>query len=181
LVRIKDEEDIGFIPPKKEKPLSGFKTTERVGRSNSPLEVLNPKGGYNSATVSNPEGECQRKKYKPENQFSHLFNAYAQAINKRFGHTGSLFEHPFHRKLIDNERYLQRVVLYIHNNPVHHGFCSHPLEYPWSSYLTCISLKPTKLKREAVIGWFDNRSNFEYLHNEKVEIEKIEKWLELEH
>ena len=96
--------------------------------------------------------------------------------------TGSLFQHPFKRKLIDNERYFKHVVLYIHNNPVHHGFCSHPVEYPWTSYLTCVSIKPTRLKRETVYGWFDNEANFKVKHDEKIRIEwveKMDKWLEI--
>ena len=164
LVRIKEETDIGFISVK---TLSGSLTSKREERSNTPSAVANPDGGYTA------------KRYKPANQFSHLFNAYAQAFNKRFGRTGSLFQHPFKRKPINNEHYLKQVVLYIHNNPVHHGFCSHPLEYPWSSYLTCTSVKRTRLKRETVIGWFNDPSNFEQMHDEKVEIEKIETWLEM--
>lgn len=103
LVKVKDEEDIGFIQPK---TFSGFSTTERMESPASPSAVTNPDGGY------------QEKKYNPANQFSHLFNAYAQAFNKRFGRKGSLFQHPFRRKLIPNEKYLKHVVLYIHNNPV---------------------------------------------------------------
>ena len=80
---------------------------------------------------------------------------------------------------IDNEFYLKQLILYIHNNPVHHGFCNHPLEYPWSSYLDCILVKPTKLKRDEVIGLFDGVSNFKTKHNEKIETINIEKWLEL--
>ncbi|HNX55348.1 MAG TPA: hypothetical protein PKO30_07175 [Prolixibacteraceae bacterium] len=74
---------------------------------------------------------------------------------------------------------MKQVILYIHNNPVHHGFCDHPVEYPWSSYLTCISIKPTKLHREQVIGWFDNQANFKYMHNQKVQVERIEQWLKI--
>jgi putative transposase len=114
----------------------------------------------------------------PSQQFSKLFNSYAQAFNKRFDRHGGLFERPFKRKMIDNKDYLKRVVIYIHNNPVHHGFCEHSVEYPWSSYLTCVSIKSTKLQREKVVGWFDNEANFKFLHNGKVEIMEIEKWLE---
>jgi len=134
--------------------------------------------GASPSAVIYPDGGLVEKKYKPENQFSHLFNSYAQAFNKRFDRTGSLFQHPFKRKLIDNEHYLKQVILYIHNNPRHHGFCSHPIEYPWSSYLTCISVKPTRLRRKEVLGWFDSEANFRQVHNEKIEIEKIERWLE---
>lgn len=164
LVRVKEEKEIGLIP---QKPLSGYATTERIKEEVTSSAVINPDEGYIG------------KRYKPENQFSHLFNSYAQAFNKRFGRTGSLFQHPFKRKLISNENYLKQVIIYIHNNPVHHGFCSHAMEYPWSSYLTCISVKSTKLKRESVMCWFDSQANFKIVHNEKVEIEKIERWLSL--
>lgn len=116
---------------------------------------------------------------KPHLHFSHLFNAYSKYINMQASARGALFERPFKRKLIDSTDYLRQVILYIHNNPVHHEFCEHPSEYPWSSYLSCVSIKPTKLHREEVVGWFDNEANFKTAHNEKVEIEKLERWLEL--
>lgn len=115
----------------------------------------------------------------PHQHFSNLFNAYTKAFNKRYNLRGALFERPFKRKLVDTAEYLKRVILYIHNNPVHHNFCSHPVEYPWNSYLTCVSIKPTKLKRNEVIGWFDNQANFKHMHNNKIEVESIEEWLEI--
>ena len=115
----------------------------------------------------------------PHQYFSNLFNAYTKAFNKRFDRHGSLFERPFRRKEINSVKYLRHVILYIHHNPVHHGFCSHPSEYQWISYNTCLSLKPTKLQREEVIGWFDDEANFKYMHNQKLETEKIEEWLEI--
>ena len=115
----------------------------------------------------------------PHQHFSNLFNAYTKAFNKRYSRHGNLFERPFKRKLIDNESYLKQLILYIHNNPVHHRFCDHPVEYPWSSYLTCISFKPTKLQRDRVMGWFDDQANFKYLHDQKIEIDQIEDWLKI--
>ena len=112
-------------------------------------------------------------------QFSNLFNAYTKAFNKRYDRTGSLFEHTFRRKQIDSEKYLKQVILYIHNNPVHHGFCEHAREYSWSSYLSCISIKPTKLRRDVVLGWFDNEANFKYWHKQKIKVEEIDEWLEI--
>lgn len=138
-------------------------------KEKSEVEALHLIGFENLSGVEKP----------PHQHFSNLFNAYTKAFNKRTGRHGSLFERPFKRKIIDNEWYLKQVILYIHNNPVHHGFCSHALEYSWSSYLSCIAVKPTKLNRGRVIGWFDDEANFKYLHNQKVEIEKIENWLEI--
>ena len=115
----------------------------------------------------------------PSQQMSKIFNAYAQAFNKRFQRHGGLFERPFQRKRVQTIAYLRELVLYIHNNPIHHGFCDHILDYPWSSYLTMVCVKPTRLNRNEVIGWFDDQANFKYMHHQKVEIEKIENWLEL--
>lgn len=116
----------------------------------------------------------------PHQHFSNLFNAYTKAFNKRNNRHGSLFERAFKRKLIEDESYLKQLVLYIHNNPVHHGFCSHPIEYGWSSYLTCVSPKPTNLKHDETMEWFDNEANFKSVHNKAVEIMQIEEWLGIE-
>lgn len=99
--------------------------------------------------------------------FSNLYNAYTKAFNKKYHRHGALFERPFKRKLIKNENYLLNLIQYIHNNPVHHGFCENPIEYPWSSYLSCLSQKPTRLKREKVIELFEDIENFKYLHSMK--------------
>ena len=106
-------------------------------------------------------------KILPSQSFSNLFNAYTKAFNKSYNRHGSLFERPFRRKWINHERYFQNLITYIHNNPVHHQICDHPLEYSWSSYLTCISEKPTKLMRDDVIRIFENIENFTYMHEQK--------------
>jgi len=111
-------------------------------------------------------------------QFSNMFNAYTKAINKRYSRTGALFESNFHRKLIDNPIYFKNVVIYIHQNPVHHHICEHPIEYAWSSYLTCVSTKPTKLNRDKVIEWFNDNTNFKKLNNSNTfDYKKTEKYL----
>jgi putative transposase len=142
-----------------------IKSEEVVVAATTPDRVSNPVGGK-SGNI-------------PSLQFSKLFNSYAQAFNKFYETRGALFERPFKRKLIDNDDYLRQVILYIHNNPVHHGFCSHPLEYAWSSYLTCTANKATKLKRDEVIGWFNGQSNFKIAHEQAIDRAQIERLLEL--
>ena len=109
----------------------------------------------------------------PSRQFSHLLNAYTQAINKRHNRTGSLFETTFERKLVTNEKYLQQLIFYIHNNPVHHGFVKQMSLYPWSSYDTVTSDKPTKLMRTEVIELFNDLENFVYFHNQQQSMNEI--------
>lgn len=55
-------------------------------------------------------------------QLGHLFNSYAQSVNKAFKRTGSLFESPFERKLVADEKYTIAMVHYCHINPVKHRF-----------------------------------------------------------
>lgn len=166
LIKIKGEDEIGFY-------------------KNFNVNSSNESAKFQTTTDLSEFGEPERvdvdrlKRPNTSKHFSHLFNAYSKYINKRFDTRGALFERPFKRKLINNDEYLKQLILYIHNNPVHHGFCEHPMEYPWSSYLTCISTKTTKLHRKAVVAWFDSEANFKNMHNNKVEIEKIEEWLNL--
>lgn len=115
----------------------------------------------------------QPKVVSASKQFSHLFNAYTQAINKKFNRSGSLFEKPFERKLVNNESYFQKLIFYIHNNPVHHGFTNDINNYPWSSYETILSKKPTHLKRDEVIQFFSDLDNFIHFHNQKQNLNEI--------
>ncbi len=57
-------------------------------------------------------------------RYYHIYNC---------GNHGILFESPFGRKIVDNERYL-------------------------------MTLKPTKVNRDEVLAWYDNRSHFAAAH-----------------
>ncbi len=114
----------------------------------------------------------------PHQYFSNLFNAYSQALNKRYKRHGALFERPFKRKLIQDETFLRDVLVYIHNNPVHHGFCKHPSAYPWSSYQDYFSSRPLNISREEGIDLFDDIENFKFCHEEKVSMEIMNQELE---
>jgi putative transposase len=107
-------------------------------------------------------------------QFSNLFNAYTLAMNKRYNRTGSLFEKNFKRKVVTSENYFQKLIFYIHNNPVHHRFTENIVEYPWTSYGTIISTKDTKLQRNRVIESFNDLENFKYYHSINQDLDEIE-------
>jgi len=111
-----------------------------------------------------PQVGTTSKVLNPTQQFSNFFNAYAKDINKAYQRTGSLFEHRFGRIPITSDRYFMRLVHYIHFNPQKHGFVTDFREWPYSSYHTLLSDRPTQLKRDQVLDWFDGRARFAEIH-----------------
>ncbi len=168
LVRIKDEEEIDYLPPKKLNPDgSGRPRQERLKQKTADVEYLSGPASCRADRV------YTKKKPIPVKQFSHLFNAYTKAYNIRYKRSGALFQRPFQRIRITHEKYFRNMVWYIHNNPVHHGFVEHMLGYPWTSYQTMISVKPTKTHREKVLGWFNSKNEFQVFHRENQNIKDI--------
>ncbi|MDR1746304.1 MAG: hypothetical protein LBR49_03425, partial [Tannerella sp.] len=103
------------------------------------------------------------------NQFRLFFMSYSKSINKQTGRKGSLFRDNFKRKQITSLQYLQQAVVYIHRNPVHHGFDIDFRDYRWSSYDRVLEDKITKLKKREVLEWFGDKENYRYVHNTDIE------------
>ena len=156
-VRVKEKEEIGYLQAKYAKSEDMFYKWQTTFELPQELKASPDKV----------------RKPVPHNMFQHFFSTYAKGCNSKYKRTGALWEHPYKRILVENQGYLKRLILYIHRNPVKHGFCEHPLDYPWTSYLSIISLKPTKLSRKTVIGYFDNQANFKNLHNQEADFEDI--------
>ena len=98
-------------------------------------------------------------------QFSNFFNAYAKAINKAYGRTGSLFQHPFGRVPITSDRQFWNVIAYIHQNPQKHKFVEDFRDWKYSSYGIILSEKKTSVKRSEVLKWFGNKEQYRELHS----------------
>ncbi len=96
--------------------------------------------------------------------FSNFLNAYAKAINKAYGRTGSLFQHPFGRIPVLKPPHLAQVVRYIHFNPQKHGLVSDFREWLYSSYHVHLSAQATHLSRDAVLDWFGGVKGFVAAH-----------------
>lgn len=64
-----------------------------------------------------------------------VFNGYSKAYNKRYGHSGTLFEGNYRVKLVERESYLLHLCRYIHANPVIHGVADEVADWPYSNYL----------------------------------------------
>jgi len=99
-------------------------------------------------------------------QFSHFFNGYTQAFNKMYSRKGSLFIPNFKRKPITDDTYFTQLIAYIHNNPVHHGFCNDLLDWPYSSLHAYLVDKPTKLNKKYLEKWFGDRESLLDFHRQ---------------
>lgn len=96
-----------------------------------------------------------------------LFQLYAQYFNKKYTRKGSLFYKSFRRIEIRNEVYLKYILFYIHYNPQKSRIVSDFTNYQYSSYRFYVSNKPSKLRKEIVLQWFDNSfKEFEQFHLE---------------
>ncbi|MDF2156245.1 transposase [Algoriphagus sp. CAU 1675] len=104
--------------------------------------------------------------------FSDFFNSYTKAINKRFERKGSLFVKHFKRTPILDEKHWQETFLYIHLNPVKHGFVNRTEEWKWSSWHGYQQPdKPSNLERNFYLNFFDGSRHVREL------MEKKKEWL----
>ncbi|MEP0006732.1 MAG: hypothetical protein ABJ387_15820 [Balneola sp.] len=149
MIRVRKEDEIlKFVRKKKNKPN---------------LQGLADLGGLENSIVSQ--------------QFSNLFNSYTKSINKKYDRKGSLFIPNFRRKLIDSDEYFVRLIAYIHNNPVHHGFVKTPDNWPFSSLHSYLLDKTTSISKQEALKWFGTKKNFSAIHNQ-LNQEKMKKLFE---
>lgn len=98
------------------------------------------------------------------NQFKNFLISYAKSFNKMYNRRGSLFLDNLKRKPITDDSYFTQLICYIHRNPIKHGFVDNVTDWPYSSYHSLLSDKPTALKRKEVLNWFDGGKNFIRAH-----------------
>jgi putative transposase len=82
------------------------------------------------------------------------FNAYTQSINKRYGHSGTLFQGQCKCKHINNGKYCLQLVRYVHRNPIATHAVSRLKDWIFSDYLEWIG------QRTRLLGGFELRDAF---------------------
>lgn len=100
--------------------------------------------------------------------FSNMFNAYTKAVNKAYSRNGSLFQEHFKRIRITDEIYLKQLIVYIHLNPVKHGFTDDFKDYKYSSYSSIVLDEETFIDKLYNLELFGDRDNYIFSHNEKL-------------
>jgi hypothetical protein len=144
-----------------------FHVAGRIKTEEEYLEYLQTSQVIKTCEVSKP------KKFNRSQSFSNLFNAYAKAINKGYGRTGSLFEERFARIPVTMVSYFTTLIFYIHYNPQKHGFVEDFRDWEWSSYPTLVGTEETSLKRNEVLDLFGGLNGFEDFHQGMVDEKKL--------
>ncbi|WP_295230122.1 transposase [uncultured Chryseobacterium sp.] len=107
--------------------------------------------------------------------FGNFLNSYAKAFNKMYDRKGALFLNAVKRKKITDEKYLLKVLHYIHNNPVNHGFVTEAGLWKYSSYRSYINPeKESKVNRSEIMQYFDSVHIFENYHQSNVEYDFLD-------
>lgn len=128
--------------------------------------LVSPVGETNTAGETNKSNPVSLA-------FQRFFTAYSQAINIQERRTGSLFQKPFKRLEVTSARQLANLVHYIHTNPQKHGIIDDFRHYPWSSYERVMRDRPSKLKKEEVLQWFNDKTNYVNYHSRSIDLDKI--------
>jgi putative transposase len=69
-----------------------------------------------------------------------LNSIYAREFNRAHGRTGHLFGERYHTVLVEKDVHLLEVARYVVLNPVRAGLCTHPANWPWSSFRATMGL-----------------------------------------
>ncbi len=61
-------------------------------------------------------------------------NRFSRGFNRRYRRTGSLWQSRYKANFVSKQSYLDRLVLYVHLNPVKAGLVDDPAEYPFAGH-----------------------------------------------
>jgi len=101
-------------------------------------------------------------------QFRKFFQSYSQTFNRSYDRIGSLFMQNFKRKEVDTDDYFVTLILYIHLNPVNHGYVEDLNNWNFTSYFDIINNENHLVSSEKVINKFGGLSNFNLYHQRNI-------------
>ena len=157
VVRIRKREVIEEVI--RNKPNPNNSSRPNFSKPNNFSKVSN----FGKVKIEDPEIEKFLSK-----QFANLFSAYTQAFNKVNQRMGSLFIKNFKRESISSKEHFIRTVIYVHRNPVHHGFRDAYEDWPYSSYYGILNNDDLGVENIKVLAVFGGRKNFMSQHAESL-------------
>lgn len=90
--------------------------------------------------------------------------SYSKALNKQLGRKGGLFMHNYCRKEINDQNYMNQLVVYIHHNPVNAGLCNDPANWKYSSFGEILENNSGIIQPKTTIDLFSGYDNFLDMH-----------------
>ena len=103
-----------------------------------------------------------------ERQVNRFLVAYANAFNKAYKRSGSLFQSPFRRSIINDDVHLQQAIIYVHANAQKHDLINDYRSYLYSSYHKIISGISILIDVAAILDFFRGLKEFITLHEQQV-------------
>jgi putative transposase len=116
-----------------------------------------------------------------------IFNSYSKRYNRKYQHSGTLFEDHVKVKPVADERYLLHLCRYIHANPVLHGLTRSLDEWPYTNYHEWIETRSgTLVDRDFIKAYFPTPDNYhqfvlDYLHDRRNPdgLDYLEEWTDV--
>ena len=71
---------------------------------------------------------------------------------------------PFNRILVEDNDQLSFLVIYIHRNPIHHGFTDVYSSWQYTSYNSIINNIDSKFELSEILKWFEGINDFVDIH-----------------
>jgi len=101
-----------------------------------------------------------------------LLSSYTKAINVRYGRHGSLFQEHTKSKRVDKDRYLLKLVTYIHQNPIRAEIAKHLEDWEFSSYRDYSGMRNgTLVRKETIQSYFLSVKDFIEFSNVMIQLD----------
>ena len=107
---------------------------------------------------------------QPWKQMRNFLGTYTKAINHAYHRTGHLFQGRYARKVIPEEDYFYRLIVYIHQNPQSHGIISDFRMWPFSSYTVYRHKDERSMVTKKIFSDLEFYNTIMEMHNEPMGI-----------
>jgi REP element-mobilizing transposase RayT len=109
-------------------------------------------------------------------QFRRFFSSFAIKYNNKYHHEGAVFRKRIKKVRVSTDGSIQRLLCYIHHNPIHHKLTEEYSHWNYSSYNDYFDNAKIIIAKKWMINWLGNKSIFNEIHKnfklENIEIEK---------
>lgn len=103
-----------------------------------------------------------------ERQINSFMVSYTNTYNNIIERKGGLFQQPFRRTQITEDKHLQQAIVYVHANAQKHGLVKDFKVHSYSSYKSIIDNNEIFVNAKKVLDFFGGIDGFVSIHKEQV-------------